>query len=241
VSLFLQHFLMALADVTSHAQQLSFEGSEVDAAPLVAHASRQLLADLQNLYVRVGLATTLRETTVDQGDVVWTLAASVPVDLRESVDTQSMFVVDSVSASAVMAAQAGVDQTFNGVTSAVAVLAQPASPHPVEAGYHSDAVRQSADLAWDQIVAIEPLGPFEVFDATVEPTHNFLANGVVVHNSIEQDADVVMFLYRDEVYNPDSADKGMAEILVTKHRNGPTGMARLAFLNHHTTFANMAK
>jgi replicative DNA helicase len=140
-----------------------------------------------------------------------------------------------------MAAQAGVDQTFNGVTSAVAVLAQPASPHPVEAGYHSDAVRQSADLAWDQIVAIEPLGPFEVFDATVEPTHNFLANGVVVHNSIEQDADVVMFLYRDEVYNPDSADKGMAEILVTKHRNGPTGMARLAFLNHHTTFANMAK
>jgi replicative DNA helicase len=59
--------------------------------------------------------------------------------------------------------------------------------------------------------------------------------------SIEQDADVVMFIYRDEVYNPDSADRGTAEIIVSKHRNGPTGMVRLAFLDHYTKFANMAK
>ena len=59
--------------------------------------------------------------------------------------------------------------------------------------------------------------------------------------SIEQDADVVMFIYRDEVYNPDSPDRGTAEILVTKHRNGPTGMVRLAFLDHYTKFANMAR
>ena len=59
--------------------------------------------------------------------------------------------------------------------------------------------------------------------------------------SIEQDADVVMFIYRDDVYNPDSPDRGTAEILVTKHRNGPTGMVRLAFLDHYTKFANMAK
>lgn len=59
--------------------------------------------------------------------------------------------------------------------------------------------------------------------------------------SIEQDADVVMFIYRDEVYNADSSDRGTAEIIVSKHRNGPTGITRLAFLDHQTRFANMAK
>jgi replicative DNA helicase len=59
--------------------------------------------------------------------------------------------------------------------------------------------------------------------------------------SIEQDADVVMFLYRDEVYDADSPDIGTAEILVAKHRAGPTGMVRVAFLPHFTRFANMAR
>jgi replicative DNA helicase len=59
--------------------------------------------------------------------------------------------------------------------------------------------------------------------------------------SIEQDADVVMFIYRDDVYHSDSADRGQAEIIVAKHRNGPTGVCRLAFLEHFTRFANMAK
>jgi replicative DNA helicase len=59
--------------------------------------------------------------------------------------------------------------------------------------------------------------------------------------SIEQDADVVMFIYRDDVYNLDSPDRGTAEILVSKHRNGPTGVVRLAFLDHYTKFANMAR
>lgn len=59
--------------------------------------------------------------------------------------------------------------------------------------------------------------------------------------SLEQDADVVMFLYRDEVYNPDSPDRGMAEVLVAKHRNGPTGKINLAFRNHLTRFDNMAQ
>ena len=59
--------------------------------------------------------------------------------------------------------------------------------------------------------------------------------------SLEQDADVVMFIYRDEVYNPESTDRGTAEIIVAKHRNGPTGTARLAFLEHYARFANMAR
>jgi replicative DNA helicase len=59
--------------------------------------------------------------------------------------------------------------------------------------------------------------------------------------SLEQDADVVMFLYRDEVYDPESAERGTAEIIVSKHRNGPVGKTSLAFLDHHTRFENMAK
>jgi replicative DNA helicase len=59
--------------------------------------------------------------------------------------------------------------------------------------------------------------------------------------SIEQDADVVMFIYRDESYNTDTDQRGTAEIIVAKHRNGPTGNVRLAFLDHFTKFANMAR
>ncbi len=59
--------------------------------------------------------------------------------------------------------------------------------------------------------------------------------------AIEQDADVVMFIYRDEVYNHESGDQGTAEILVAKHRNGPTGSVQLAFVGHYARFANMAR
>jgi replicative DNA helicase len=62
-----------------------------------------------------------------------------------------------------------------------------------------------------------------------------------VHNSIEQDADVVMFIYRDDYYNEDSDQRGLAEIIVSKHRNGPTGTARLAFNERFTKFDNMAR
>ena len=59
--------------------------------------------------------------------------------------------------------------------------------------------------------------------------------------SLEQDADVVMFLYRDEVYNPESPDKGSAEVIVAKHRSGPIGTKRLVFLGQYTRFDNAAR
>jgi replicative DNA helicase len=100
----------------------------------------------------------------------------------------------------------------------------------------------TSDVLWDEISGVHPAGEEEVFDAHVAGTHSFLANGVVSHNSgaIEQDADVVMFIYRDDVYNPDSSDRGVAEILVAKHRNGPTGLAKLSFISNFARFGDLA-
>jgi replicative DNA helicase len=97
------------------------------------------------------------------------------------------------------------------------------------------------ELSWDLVLSIDPEGVEDVYDMTVPGTHNFVANGIVVHNSIEQDSDLVMMLYRDEVYNPDSEARGEAELIISKHRNGPTGVVRLAFMSQYTKFASFAK
>jgi replicative DNA helicase len=103
-----------------------------------------------------------------------------------------------------------------------------------------DSLAQSG-VFWDEVVEIVPDAHEEVFDATVPGTHNFVADGMIVHNSIEQDADLVMFLYRDEVYNRDSEARGEAELIVAKHRNGPTDTVKLAFMNQYTKFASLTK
>ncbi|GAC1645320.1 MAG: hypothetical protein NVS4B9_37400 [Ktedonobacteraceae bacterium] len=95
------------------------------------------------------------------------------------------------------------------------------------------------DVHWDEVVSIEDDGEEEVYDLTVSELHNFVANDIVVHNSIEQDADVVMFIYREDVYNPDTERKNIADIIVAKHRNGPVGEVSLYFQASQTRFTDL--
>jgi replicative DNA helicase len=96
----------------------------------------------------------------------------------------------------------------------------------------------TSEVYWDVVSAIEPDGVDDVYDLTVEDLHNFVAGNVVTHNSIEQDSDLVMFLFRPEYYKSDERP-GIAEVIVAKHRNGPTGMIELKFRRDHTRFYNL--
>ena len=94
------------------------------------------------------------------------------------------------------------------------------------------------DLFWDRIVSIEPAGEEDVYDLTVPGPASWVGNSLIQHNSgnLEQDADVVGFIYREEVYNPDPTVQGIAELIIAKQRNGPVGKVPLVFLKQFTAF-----
>ncbi len=71
-------------------------------------------------------------------------------------------------------------------------------------------------------------------------SYNFVANGVSTHNSIEQDADMVILLHREDMYEKESPRAGEADFIVAKHRNGPTDTITVAFQGHYSRFVDMA-
>jgi len=102
----------------------------------------------------------------------------------------------------------------------------------------------NSDVYWDEIISITPLGEQDVYDATVPGVHNFVANNIVVHNSIEQDADMVAFIYRPEYYQiledeEGQSLKGVADVIIAKHRHGALKDIRLRFEGEFARFSNM--
>ena len=100
----------------------------------------------------------------------------------------------------------------------------------------------TSDVFWDRVTAVIADGEEDVYDLTVPGPANWLADGVATHNSgsLEQDADMILLIYRDEVYDKNTTKKGMAEIDLAKHRNGETGTFLLTFQGQYTRFVNYA-
>jgi replicative DNA helicase len=98
----------------------------------------------------------------------------------------------------------------------------------------------SSDVFWDRLLAVDFVGEEDVFDITVPETSCWLLDGIVSHNSgsIEQDADMILLIYREEVYDRQTTKKGIAEIDLVKHRNGEIGTFVLTFQGQFTRFAN---
>jgi replicative DNA helicase len=233
---------------------------DVDGLDGLAVPNRRLAEELQVLHDRLGVPTRLQPVVRADGRPVTLLLAARPAPAAPAP-------APALAGSVVPAARVAVAEpgrTLVGVGAgggrSRAAAAAPAVVAPLAASAAAGATAAVADpfagadlgaaarasgaapgVRWDPVTAIRPLGRRPVFDATVPGTHCFVADGVIVHNSIEQDADVVMFIYRDEIYNTDSPDRGVAEVIVAKHRSGPTGAVRLAFLDHYTKFANMAR
>lgn len=99
----------------------------------------------------------------------------------------------------------------------------------------------TSDVYWDTIVEITSIGEFDVYDGTVEGTHNFVANGINLHNSLEQDADMVILLNRPDAFDRDDPRGGEADFILAKHRNGPTKTVTVAHQLHLSRFTNMAR
>jgi len=102
-------------------------------------------------------------------------------------------------------------------------------------------VMATNDVLWDQIKSIRAVGERPVYDATVLGVHNFVANGIPLHNSLEQDADMVILLHREDVYEKESPRAGEADLIVAKHRNGPTRDIVVSFQGHYSRFVDMAR
>jgi replicative DNA helicase len=193
-----------------------------------------LAADVAALLLRLGIVARLTVARRDDGSAQHNVAILGAGDQRRFLDlvgAERHHRADAERLRALLAATAP-SRTPRAIGSA-AVLQAP-STAPVPAG----------DLFWDHVVDILPAGEEEVFDLTVPGPACWLADGIVSHNSgqIEQDADLVMFIYRDEYYHAETTDRpGEADLIIAKHRNGGLGDVPLTFQNEYPRFLGLQR
>ena len=94
-------------------------------------------------------------------------------------------------------------------------------------------------ISWEKVNKISYYELATVYDIQIVNYSNYLTNHLIIHNSIEQDADVVIMLYRDEYYNKETVDKNLIELIIAKHRNGPIGSTKLIFDSKYLRFFNL--
>ena len=99
--------------------------------------------------------------------------------------------------------------------------------------------KEELEYCYCKIKRILYQGINKVYDKTIPGFHNYLAKNIVLHNSIEQDADIVIMLYREEYYTDNVSEEQITEVIVAKHRNGPTGTAKLLFKSSIASFINL--
>jgi replicative DNA helicase len=100
----------------------------------------------------------------------------------------------------------------------------------------------NSDLFWDRVVSVVPAGEEDVYDLTVPGPSSWIANSSIIsHNSgaLEQDSDVILFIYRDVIYNRETENPHIAEIILGKNRHGATGTVETHFEGRFTRFENL--
>ena len=190
-------------------QEIGVHGVYAPAADELLSLVRQAREHLDTAAVAPDVWEDVREAVVERGPSLRELAASVASDHSGAVDYATSPSREPVAQVAAVLDRAELD------------------------------LAAVNDVFWDTVVSVEADGVEEVYDATVLGRHNFVANGIAVHNSIEQDADLVILLHRDR--DPGSEREGEADVIVAKHRNGPTADIVLGFQGHYARFSNLAK
>jgi replicative DNA helicase len=223
---------------------------------VMRHPSRRLLDDMSRLLLRFGISTVVSES-----GRLWELDVVGVDDQRRFLQEVSVHTTRSADAEALLRiVRERTGAALEEVAAPGSSTAQRVSIRPEdisedvfddEDGLDLERVSElfdsldldlaaSNDVLWDPVASIEPDGVEQVYDATVLGVHNFIANGIAVHNSIEQDADMVILLHREAAYEKDSPREGEADLIVAKHRNGPTDTITVAFQGHFSRFTNMA-
>ncbi len=193
-------------------------------------ASELLARDVAALLLRVGVVAAIRRT-VAADRPLWN------VDVTGHEAQQSFLEIVGAFGSRVSAAK-----RLRATRAPTSRVLLPAGGVADPAHQLDPAALADSDLYWDRVVEVRPAGEEEVFDLTVPGPASWIADGIVSHNSgaIEQDADTIIFIYRDEYYNPDNPDnKGIAELIIAKQRNGPTGKVMTRFTSACTRFDNL--
>ena len=216
-----------------------------------ASSSRRLAADVQSLLLRLGINGRVSEN-LGKGRPQFQVTVSGGTEIVSFLETVGALGANKRrSASAILEyfegmttrqMQAAIDTNYCGTAPYRNGLSRERAMRVAAAVRREELVDLAiGDAYWDPVVSIEPDGEEEVFDITVEGLHNFVADDIVVHNSIEQDADVVAFLFREDYYrDPEDEPDGLADLIIAKHRNGPIGAPKLVFLDRFPKFADYA-